>query len=322
VSIKDSDSQFELKELQSANEFLDDAQQIRAFAREQGYIFCRGLLPASDVDAVQIDILEIARRHDLMADEASPMDMQTKPGLPIFEMDTPEWLCFYREVLCLRSLNALPATPRMYEIASTLIEEPVFHHARVNVRFFANFPFQFASPPHRDFTWIGGTESVWTSWIPLGNIDFRLGGLQIIPGSHLRYYATRGNDESEGIAIPEHELWHTAPQYCLGDVVFFHSRTVHSGGGNFRPDRLRASLECRYQPISHPVRSDVMEPHWKQLGLLTWEELYRTWPKDDPLRYYWRDLPLKFVSETEGTHQQNLRKRYLYNLLRLKSVRP
>jgi ectoine hydroxylase-related dioxygenase (phytanoyl-CoA dioxygenase family) len=313
----------ELPALESATPWLDDPARLREFADTNGYLFCRGLLPRADMIALRAAILDVARRHQLLADEDDRHSTRTRPGVPIFEQDTPQWLAFYRDILCLRALNALPAHRQLYDIVSTLVGEPVFHHARVNVRFFANFPFQFASPPHRDFTWVGGTADVWTSWIPLVDIDRQLGGLQVLPGSHRRdYHARGGAGENDGIEIPPDEQWHTAPHYELGDVVLFHSRTVHSGGGNLLQDRLRVSAECRFQPISHPVRADVMEPHWKNLGLVTWDELYHDWPADDPLRYYWRELPLTFVTESEGSHQQNLRKRYLYNVLRLKATGP
>jgi hypothetical protein len=269
---------------------------------------------------VRLAIVNVAERHGLLADGETAGSARVRPGLQIFEQDTPEWLAFYRDVLCLRGLNALPSDPRAYRVVQTLVEAPVFHHARVNVRFFANFPFRFASPPHRDFTWVGGSDSVWTAWIPLVDIDPGLGGLELLPGSHRRDFQPLRHDASDGISIAAHEVWHTVPDYRLGDVVFFHSRTVHSGGGNFLTDRLRISAECRLQPIHEPVRADVMEPHWKNLGLLSWDELYSQWADDDPLKYYWRKLPLRFVSETQGAYHQDLRKRYLYNLLRLKTL--
>ncbi len=78
--------------------------------------------------------------------------------------------------------------------------------------------------------------------------------------------------------------------FALGDVLLFHSMTVHKGLPN-RSNRLRMSIDGRYQRRCDPVAPDSLEPHGK---LVTWEELYSGWP-DTELKYYWRkwDLTIK-----------------------------
>ena len=57
-------------------------------------------------------------------------------------------------------------------------------------------------------------------------------------------------------------------------------------------DRLRISTDYRYQPRSHRVRDDSLQPH---MNWLTWEEIYEQWERDDPVKYYWRDWDLDVV---------------------------
>ena len=68
---------------------------------------------------------------------------------------------------------------------------------------------------------------------------------------------------------------------------------MHQGVDNLSDDRIRLSLDFRYQPLSHPVRRDSMEPHRQWLS---WDQVYRDWP-DDPIKYYWRDWNLNLVEK-------------------------
>ena len=74
-----------------------------------------------------------------------------------------------------------------------------------------------------------------------------------------------------------------------GDVIMFHSLTVHQGRDNVTEDTIRLSISNRYQPVSEPVDKLALGPHW---GWAEWEELYADWAPDDPLKYYWKSLPL------------------------------
>ena len=68
------------------------------------------------------------------------------------------------------------------------------------------------------------------------------------------------------------------------------SHAVHSGSLNRTGNRMRLSVDYRYQPMSEPVDISSLKPH---MGWFDWDYVYRTWPKEyDGLRYYWKDLPV------------------------------
>ena len=71
--------------------------------------------------------------------------------------------------------------------------------------------------------------------------------------------------------------WASSPFEC-GDVLFFHSHTVHQGLANLSGNQLRLSVDYRYQKASDPV----MGPHQ---GRLTWSEVYADW-ESDRYQYY------------------------------------
>jgi ectoine hydroxylase-related dioxygenase (phytanoyl-CoA dioxygenase family) len=73
---------------------------------------------------------------------------------------------------------------------------------------------------------------------------------------------------------------------AAGDVLTFHSHTVHRALPNRTADRMRLSADFRYQPASHPVAPDSLLPHFARL---TWEEIYAGW-RDPSGRYHWREV--------------------------------
>ena len=75
-----------------------------------------------------------------------------------------------------------------------------------------------------------------------------------------------------------------------GDVLVFHSLTAHQGVEN-RSDRLRMSIDCRFQRVGDPFNPDNANPDGQPL---TWEEVYADWRSAD-LQYYWTRLPLTEV---------------------------
>ncbi len=81
---------------------------------------------------------------------------------------------------------------------------------------------------------------------------------------------------------------------CAGDVLLFHSMTVHKGIPN-RSDKLRMSIDVRYQPVSEPFNPMNAD---RPYGLpKSWDAMYAMWP-DTPeaarLRYYWERYSLTY----------------------------
>jgi ectoine hydroxylase-related dioxygenase (phytanoyl-CoA dioxygenase family) len=137
-----------------------------------------------------------------------------------------------------------------------------------------------ATPSHCDIVYMGrGTRTLYTAWVPLGDLDFEMGGLMVLEGSHknLRLQSTYGQRDvdlycsnrpddisrtakgsngwlSEDPNHIRHSLggrWLTA-EYRAGDAMVFCMDLVHGGVDN-RSDRLRISSDSRYQLASEPV---------------------------------------------------------------------
>ena len=147
---------------------------------------------------------------------------------------------------------------------------------------------QYTTPPHQDFQPVRGAPDTWTAWVPYGDCDAALGGLAVAEGSGARGWLPVGADH-ETVMVDAQARWAWSPM-TAGDVLLFHSLTVHQGVDNTSGDRIRLAGSFRYQRISDPADAGALNVH---LGVLDWEQVYADWTPDDPLRYYWRPLPLR-----------------------------
>ena len=269
---------------QECSALLSDAAALRAAARERGYLFFRARLPAAAVREVRRDVLQEIQRQGYLAPDTAWDDAVARPGTSLTAFDAnPAYRAYYNGLLRLRSLHALALHPRLLEVLELLFEEPPLTHPRhICHTIFPNDP-KYVRVPHQDFFAIRGTTDTWTAWLPLGDCGGELGGgLGIVPGSHASGLQD-ADDWTMEVKPASDAGWAWSPMSC-GDVLLFHSLTIHHAQPN-ASDRVRLAVSYRHQPCSQPVAASSLQPH---MGWLQWDELYRDWAADDPLRYYWR----------------------------------
>ena len=149
------------------------------------------------------------------------------------------------------------------------------------------------TPTHQDYVHFQGSYNNLTCWTPVGDCPIELGGLAVIPGSHkvnrvLEHHFSLGAgalvvDETAHDDIDP--VWHTT-NYEIGDTLIFPALTVHKALPNYTEDKLRLSLDNRYQAVGDTIAEHMLEPHGPT-GL-DWESVYKNW-KTDELKYYWRN---------------------------------
>jgi hypothetical protein len=286
-------------EMLRSQPFLDstplvaDAAALRARASETGYLFFRGLLPGGDVRRVSDVVLHEAWASGWFG-SAEPT-MRVPPNVePIIEGSSEPWRRFYCNLYRCRELHVMNQHPRLLGALATLLAGEVLAHPRIIARVMFPNTQQFTTPPHQDFFHIGGAEDTWTAWVPLVDCPEELGGLAVVPGSHRwGLMPTRPADGAGGWGLEARDDWSWAlGEFRVGDVLCFHSHTIHQGRSNLTTDRLRISCDFRYQRASHPVHSSSLLPH---MGWLSWDEVYEKWPEGDPLRNYWERQALSIL---------------------------
>ena len=95
--------------------------------------------------------------------------------------------------------------------------------------------------------------------------------------------------------VPEGELqteWLTT-DYEIGDTLIFPALTMHKALPNLTEDRLRVSLDNRYQRVGDPIAEHMLNPHLSSMSPLSWDEVYADWDSDE-FQYYWKkfDTPV------------------------------
>ena len=271
---------------------LESAEELRARAAEQGYLFFGGLLDAESVLDLRRQILEVCDKHGWLDEEAPLMDGVARDDSLFIEGHSPEWIALYTDVQRLRAFNALALDAAILSMLATLFGEQPLPHSRNICRVIFPNATTHTTPPHQDNFYIGGTDETWTAWIPAGDCPTTLGSLAVAPGTHklgkLEVEKATGAGGHTALLAAD-TLW-AGGDFACGDVLICHSLTAHQGQDNQSGDRLRISLDYRYQPMSYPIRDDSLEPH---MHFTDWQDIYAGWAEDDPLKYYWQQWDLQ-----------------------------
>ena len=277
-----------------ATPLLDNPQSLQDRAKKDGYLFFKNRLPVDEVQNLRDQILKIAHKHGWLHPTADISQGIGAPEAPRYQEKAGNGEYFYQDVQRCRDFHALALHPRIIRPLEILFGEPVLPHSRNILRLLMPNSARYSTPPHQDNFYIGGSKDTWTVWFPLGDCPEELGGLACAPGTH-----RLGNLDTQkaegaggrGVDIDIETRWATSPMNS-GDVLYIHSLTVHQGRDN-RSDKVRLSCDYRYQPRSHPVRNDSLEPH---LHILSWDDIYENWQTDDPVKYYWNAWDLNIVA--------------------------
>ena len=269
-------------------DYIDDHNRLLEHGRQNGYFFFPGLLPTGPVLELRRQVLRLADRHELLEPDTEPDAGIRRRGVFICEQDGSEtYRRFYTDIQKLRPFHALPHHERIVRVLETLFGEPVFVHPRHICHVIFPGEHRYTTPPHQDFHPVRGTQNTWTVWTPLGDCDTELGGLAVARGSNRRGFL-KDDDVRSGKLIQDDTEWAYNPFKC-GDVLMFHSLTIHRGRDNLTKDRIRLATSARYQPVSEPIDEAALGVH---LGCAKWEGVYSGWETDDPLKYYWKSIDM------------------------------
>ena len=275
-----------------SNDIIADDDALRVRADRDGYLFLRDVIDGEPILEARRDIAATLQEAGWIDAGGDPC--KAKTSHPACIAGTDEHKPVYDEVQKLESFHVLAHNDALFRIAGALLGSDVLLQPSNIARFIFPTSLDYTTPPHQDYIHIQGSPDVWTAWLPLGDCPHNLGGLSLLAGSHrvgvLPVSQALGagglRTHTEGVE----GAWVSSP-FALGDVLFFHSHTVHQGLPNLSGDRLRLSVDFRYQRASDPVMEKMLAPHQYRLS---WEEVYADW-KSDKYQYYWKKFSLKPV---------------------------
>ncbi len=280
-----------------SNDALDDGAELRRRLADDGYVFFKRLLDADRMLDLRREMLEVIAQGGWLQDGTDPFDGIAELSMRSAEGD-PGYTDVYHEVYKLESFHRAGHWPTVLDTMSKLIADDLLPHPHKVARIW--FP-QFTdhtTPAHQDFVHFQGNFETLTFWTPVGECPVELGGLAVVPGSHqvdsiMDHHFSLG---AGGLTVeldPFDGRWHSN-DYEVGDALIFGSLLVHRALPNLTEDRLRVSLDNRYQAASAPIAEHMLLPHLAGHSPLSWDAVYAGWDTQD-LQYYWKDLDLTVV---------------------------
>jgi hypothetical protein len=265
-------------------------QSLQQELSSRGYALIRALLPHSDVTNLLDDITQILSSAGWLQPGHDPLERIANVGAACGDPD-PAFKRTYKEVFSLESFHALPHNPALKRAMKMVVGEEVLIHPKAIGRLIFPNCERLTVHPHQDYRFMNGDPECYTVWIPLHDCPTNVGPLQILEGSH-RFGFQKHEDEN--LHVPEipagaamGDEW-VGGQINAGDVLIFHSLTVHAASPN-RSNKLRISLDCRFQDsrrVLNPANLVFAGGSGK-----SWESIYAQWQSSD-LKYYWKKLPL------------------------------
>jgi hypothetical protein len=269
-----------------ASPLLADHDALRARFSRDGHLFLRGLLDRDAVLGLRAEVLAAVAALDWLApgtdaDAARPGAIERHEG-------SREFWEGYIAIQRLESFHRLAHHQALVDAMAVLVGDDVLPHPQKIARL--SFPSEtFFTAPHQDYRYIQGTADFLTAWIPLGPCPPEHGGLRVLSGSQSRgLLPVHSAEGAGGLAVDVDEDdpgWRTAT-YEAGDVVVFGSLTVHGAIPN-RTDRLRLSVDYRYQSAADAICAPSLGPHFSFMDRSPgWDELSTGWASRE-----WVDVP-------------------------------
>jgi len=249
---------------------VKDPPALRQRLSEHGYLFLRGVGPKDRLLELRKDMLQLCKEAGWLDATAPLMEGKWSGVGPYTEGEQP-YMDVYKKVIYLASFRDAPEAPEMYALMEKVIDGPVLLHQRKIGRL--TFPRNVVqtTAAHQDFHYIRGSSETYTVWMPVGDCPVELGGLAVLKGSHKQGFIEHGRFSVKKYAQDglgpeqwpggEGVEWQTG-DFGLGDLILFHSHTIHKAMPNLTKDRIRLSIDNRYQRKGEAIEKGSMETHY------------------------------------------------------------
>ena len=236
-----------MDELADSAPLVNDPGGLRRRLADDGYLFFRGLLPASQVRGAGQAVQARLRSGGWVDDRGIP-SIQPRSVNSIDALGDPA----FRAAVTSAEFNRVPYLPALRAVIRAVLGAAAFSYPVKVLR--AVYPERPEARPrgryiHYDYG-VSGVQDMLTSWIPLMDIPVRIGGLAVQPGGHL------------GPPRPPRPLSRSEPgwattRYEPGDVIIFHCLTPHAALPN-TGSALRISGDFRWQRPDQPAPAELV----------------------------------------------------------------
>jgi ectoine hydroxylase-related dioxygenase (phytanoyl-CoA dioxygenase family) len=277
----------ELEPMYEANELLGQADNLRARFAKDGYLFFRDIIPVDRLMELRDRVTRILADEGWIA--GGDRRMEAEAIVRPRREGQPKFFQAHDQIVKLEALHSMAHERHLMDVMRQVLGKTVFPHPLSIIRLvFPDSP-ELSTPPHQDFPNNQGTPNLTAAWVPLGDCSTQDGSLAVMEGSHrfgvlpLKFHLGAGNRRA---ALNDHVRacrW-VGADFRAGDIVLFPSLTVHKALDNSNSERMRLSVDFRYQLEGEALTEGSLKPHFQRLD---WEDIYRDWESDD-LKYYWQ----------------------------------
>ena len=267
----------ELTELRHSNDAITDADELKNRLDEDGYLFFRRLLDSDRLWDLRGQMLSLMQKGGWLIAGTDPMDGIADPAARSTEGD-PEYTDVYHDVYKLEAFHSIAHCREVLDVLERVRGCAMMPQPQKVARLWFPKFIEHTTPTHQDFVHFQGTYDNLTCWSPVGACPRELGGLAILRGSHrvnrvLQHHFSLGAGSLHVDPGRYEELgdeWQTA-DYEVGDTLVFPALTIHKALPNFTEERLRVSLDNRYQRAGDPIAEHMLNPHLSSMSPLTWQ---------------------------------------------------
>jgi len=270
----------------------EDTQVLRDRFSQWGYLLIRQYVPQAQCDRL-LDLLVQAARPYVGREGQSPPRLA---GEPFFETD-PAWDEIYPRIQSLEDFHAFFHQRLIVDLMERVTGTQAFVYPMKMARISTPGKVGYETPPHQDAHSHHAGPTMAGFWVALHEVSEAMGRVKVLPKSHERgvrpVHGTKGVGGVQCEIYPDETTWHVS-DFKAGDVLIFHSCTVHKAEPNTTANTVRISVDTRFCDHGAPVFSTNLEPHhgWRIAGL-DWPAIYHGWTQSQ-LQYYWRDYPNLF----------------------------
>jgi ectoine hydroxylase-related dioxygenase (phytanoyl-CoA dioxygenase family) len=264
--------------------------ELREQYQAQGYLWLKGILDRDTILAFRGRYFVAMSATGILAPDTDPVEGLYSGRAPDRSLHDKLVMEFVRTA----AYEAFCLDARIWQFYEAFLDGPVYLHKRKIVR--ASLPgAPSTTPAHYDLIYLrGGTSSVCTSWIPIGDIPVEMGGLVYLEGSDRigREMEAEFNAHNSDLS-PEERVsaynkhmseggwvgkdlaamadrfdtrWLIA-DYEAGDMVVHSAHMIHASTLNTHPTNIRLSTDIRYQRVRDEIDAR-WEQHWSLNDML------------------------------------------------------
>lgn len=237
--------------------------------RENGYVLVKGFFPREAIVQIRNEAKEIfiaqMRRHGIVQGDALSENAFEGGMFRLFETDLATFVNCGKQAQHLISLHRLSLSEPVVEALKFLglafpnvSTRPLLYF---NSRRLAKKEVYWRLNLHQDWRSMQGSLDAVVLWLPLIDIDRRLGALEVIPGSHITGLLESEMTDGYGhIHTTKNLPEPVAVEVEVGDALFFSAFLVHQSGTS-STDSIRWSCHFRYNNLEESTFVERGYPH-------------------------------------------------------------